>query len=134
MILTAGGDSESMALGDGVAVVEGVALVGCWIWVQSKRLPFGDWRRRSALISFICASVAVVFDLVLTGIMHWVAPGDVRANVYLGLFGAAILMTFLCLVVGLLGRGSPRIVALIWCFVLVCKIALTIMIALREAG
>lgn len=37
-------------------------------------------------------------------------------------------------ILSLLGRGSPRIVALIWCFVLGCQIALTIMIALREAG
>jgi hypothetical protein len=123
-----------MDLGDGVVVVEGMALVGCCVWVQSKRLSFEDWRRRAALTSFICASVAVVFDLVLAGIMHWVAPGGVREHVYLGLFGATILMTLLSLVLGLLGRGSPRIVALIWCFLLICHIALTIMIALREAG
>lgn len=66
-----------MELGDGVAIVEGVALGGCWIWVQSKRLSFVDWRREAALASFVCASAAVVSDLVLTGIMHWTAPGDV---------------------------------------------------------
>ena len=66
--------------------------------------------------------------------MHWTATGDVRGNVYLGFFGAAILLAFASLILGLLGRGSPRIVALIWCFVLGCQIALTIMIALREAG
>src|SRR5437868_3640835 len=93
--------------GDSVALIEAVALAGCWIWVQSRHLSYSDWKRKAALASFACVSVTAILYLLLTGVMHWIEKGNFRGNLYLGIFGVAILFALLSLVLGILGRGSP---------------------------
>jgi hypothetical protein len=77
----------STNVGDSVAFIEAVALAGCWIWVQSRKLSYSEWKRKAALASFACVSVTAILYLLLRGVMHWIEEGNFRGNLYLGIFG-----------------------------------------------
>ena len=121
-----------MDFGDVVAIVEAVALAGSWMWLQSKKLSYPGWKRKAALAALGCASLAVGLDLVLTGIMHWTGVEHVGENLYLGFFAAILIFSFLSAILSLLGRGSPRILALVWSLVLILQGAVTIAIGMSQ--
>jgi hypothetical protein len=111
---------------DATAIMECMALVGSWIWLRSKQFLYPDWRRKASLIAFWCVSLAVLLDLINTGILR--SFGIVRVvtwvgferypNRVLGLVVVIASLACLSLMFGLLGKGYPRMLALTWICVL----------------
>jgi hypothetical protein len=112
-----------MDAGDWFAIGEAVALTLTWVWVRSRKLSYPDRRRRASFVALLCATAAVGLDLVLTCIMHFVGPARVNPYLFLGFILAMGFFSMACLVFGLGGKGSPRIVALIWSAVLLAQSA-----------
>jgi ankyrin repeat protein len=118
----------AMDFRDGIAIVECAALAGSWIWLRAKKLSYSGWRRKASLAALGCVSLALFLDLINTTILrligiervvHWVSFGRF-GSLSRGLFAAIGTMGCLSLVLGLLGKGSPRILALAWfCFLLI---------------
>jgi hypothetical protein len=107
---------------EGIAIVECVALAASWIWLRTKKLLYSGWRRKASLAALGCVSLALFLDLINTAILrligverlvHWVSFGRF-GNLSRGLFAAIGTMACLSLVLGLLGKGSPRILAVTW--------------------
>jgi hypothetical protein len=120
----------ALNLRDGIAVAECVALAGSWIWLGDTQLSYPSWRRKASLTALGCVSIAVLLDLIHTGILrlvgieglaHWVGFERV-GSLFWGLFAMIATMACLSLFLGILGKGSPRILALTWfCFLLLPK-------------
>jgi hypothetical protein len=118
----------AMDFRDGIAIVECVALAGSWIWLRAKKLSYSGWRRKASLAALGCVSLALFFDLMNTTILrligiervvHWDSFGRF-GSLGRGLFAVIGTMACLSLVLGLLGKGSPSILALAWfCFLLI---------------
>jgi len=118
----------AMDFRDGIAIVEFVALAGSWIWLRAKKLSYSGWRRKASLAALGCVSLALFLDLISTAILrligiervvHWVSF-ERFGSLSRGLFAVIGTMACLSLVVGLLGKGSPRILALGWfCFLFI---------------
>ena len=118
----------AMNFWDGIAVAEIVALAGSWIWLRTKKLSYSSWRRKAALAALGCVSLAAFLDLANTGISRLIGIERVAyfyglervGSLASGLFAAIGTMACLSLILGLLGKGSPRILALTWfCFLLI---------------
>jgi hypothetical protein len=118
----------AMSFRDGIAILECVALAGSWIWLSHKQLSYSDWRRKASLTAFGCVSLAVLLDLINTGILRFVGIERVvlwvglerHGSLVWGLFAAIGTLGGLSLVLALLGRGSPKILAFAWlCFLLI---------------
>jgi hypothetical protein len=113
---------------DGIAIAECVALAGSWIWLSGKQLSYPGWRRKASLTAFWCVSFAALLDLIHSGILrlvgieglvHWVGFEGLGSLLW-GLLSVIATMACLSLILGLLGKGSPRILALAWfCFLLI---------------
>jgi ankyrin repeat protein len=113
---------------DGIAIVECVGLVSSWIWLRSKRLSYSGWRRKASLAALGSVSLALFLDSIdtiilrligLERVMHWIGFGRF-GSASRGLFVVTGTMACLSLFLGVLGRGSPRILALVWfCFLLI---------------
>lgn len=118
----------AMDFRDGIAIAECAALAGSWIWLHAKKLSYSGWRRKASLAALGCVSLALLLDLINTTILlligvervvHWVSFGRF-GSLSRGLFAVIGIMACLSLVLGLLGKGSPRILALTWfCFLLI---------------
>jgi hypothetical protein len=108
-----------------IALVAALALAGNWIWLKFKRLSYSGLRRKASLAAFVCVSLAVSLDLFRIGISYWweieryarnIHPDP---NLYLGLLIAIGILGCIALILGLLGKGSPRIFSFAWvCFLL----------------
>lgn len=118
----------AMDLGDGIAIVEGVALAGSWIWLRAKKLSYSGWRRKASLAAFGCATLGLFLDLINTDGLRWIGIERVVywvsferfGSLSRGLFALVGIMACLSLALALLGKGSPRILALTWfCFLLI---------------
>jgi hypothetical protein len=118
----------AMDIRDGIAILECVALAGSWIWLRAKKPSYSGWRRKASLAALGCVSLAVLLDLIHTGIsrlvgiertVDWLGFEQVW-SLYWGLFVVILTLACLSLILGLLGEGSPRILAMGWiCFLLI---------------
>jgi hypothetical protein len=111
--------------GDIIAISEGVLLAGTWAWVLRAKRAWSGWREKSALSGFLCATISVVCDMVLTVVMHF--RGD---NTFATLFIVAVVAGLLLgtagIVLGFLGKGTLKIPALVWSCVVLLSVAITV--------
>jgi hypothetical protein len=114
-----------MDAGDIIAISEGVLLAGTWAWVLRVKRVWSGWREKSALSGFLCATISVVCDMVLTVVMHF--RGD---NTFATLFIVAVVAGLLLgtagIVLGFLGKGTLKIPALVWSCVVLLSVAITV--------
>ena len=107
------------------AISEGVLLAGTWAWVLRAKRAWSGWREKSALSGFLCATISVVCDMVLTVVMHF--RGD---NTFATLFIVAVVAGLLLgtagIVLGFLGKGTLKIPALVWSCVVLLSVAITV--------
>jgi uncharacterized YccA/Bax inhibitor family protein len=116
----------NMDAGDIIAVSEGVLLSGTWTWVFRTKRNWVGWREKSALAGLLCASGAVVLDLILTVVMHFRGDSNLAAIIFLAAFLAGILLGTAGIVLGILSKGTPKIAALIWSSVVLATTGATI--------
>jgi hypothetical protein len=120
--------------GDFVAISEGVALAGTWFWVLRRKVDRIGMRRRLATYAFGTASMSVVFDLILTVILHFHQnPDDAVAGLaYVVLFPLGIVTALAGLVLGLVAKGVPRIAAIAWSLVMLATGAVTVFLIAKS--
>ncbi len=115
-----------MDAGDIIAIAEGVLLAGTWIWVFRVKRVWTGWREKSALIGFLCATIAVAADLVLTVVMHYRGESTFAALLFMITVIAALLLGTAGVVLGFLGKGTPKIAALIWSGLNLLSVGITV--------
>ncbi len=118
-----------MDAGDFVAIAEGVLLAATWAWALRERRPRTVGRQHSALWSLICASIAILSDIILTVVMHYRGETTLAAILFLNTLVASLLLGLAGIVLGILGRGTPRVAGLLWSCVTLCSIAASVLLA-----
>ena len=108
-----------------ISIVEIAALIGSWIWLRTRRLQYSGWRRKASVAALGCVSFTVLLDVMNSGVLHLILTDRVSRGVGLTLLAAVVPVVWatvttacLALVLGLAGRGTPRILALAWVCVL----------------
>lgn len=107
--------------------VLGVLMIGTWWWVLRQRVEYAGWRRTASLVGLALPTLALIIELLLAGILaHY---GSLRnldeaslrggwpafvGRALLGLSLATGLLSFGGLVLAVVGKGNPRIAAVIW--------------------
>jgi hypothetical protein len=112
--------------GDIIAISESVLLVGTWAWVLRVKRVWSGWREKSALSGFLCATIAVVFDVILTVEMHFRGDGNFAAILFVVAVVAGLLLGTAGIVLGFLGKGTPKVAALVWSCVVLLSVAITV--------
>ena len=117
-----------MDTGDYVALAEAVGLAGTWLWVLRRNVERQEIRRKLALYAFGAASLSIILDLILTVILHFHQnpDDDIAARAWLILFPSGALTALIGLVLGLIGKGTPRIAAVVWSLVMLISVAITV--------
>ena len=113
-------------IGDIIAISEGVLLVGTWAWVLRVKRVWSGWREKAALAGFLCATVSVVCDLVLTVVMHHRGDGTFAAILFMVAVVAGLLLGTAGIVLGFLGKGTPKVAALVWSSVVLLLVGITV--------
>jgi hypothetical protein len=112
--------------GDIIAISEVVLLAGTWAWVLRAKRVWSGWREKSALSGFVCATIAVVADLVLTVEMHYRGHDTFAATLFMVAVVAGLLLGTAGIVLGFFGKGNLKIPALVWSCVVLLSIAITV--------
>ncbi len=115
-----------MDAGDIIAISEGVLLAGTWAWVLRVKRASSGWREKSALAGFLCATISVVCDLVLTVVMHFRGNNPFAASLFVVALVAGLLLGTAGIVLGFLGKGTLKIPALVWSCVVLLSVAITV--------
>ena len=115
-----------MDAGDIIAITEGVLLAGTWAWAFRAKRVWSGWREKSALAGFLCATISVVCDLVLTAVMHFRGDNPFAANLFVVAVVAGLLLGTAGIVLGFLGKGTLKIPALVWSCVVLLSVAITV--------
>jgi hypothetical protein len=100
--------------GDIVVFSEGLLMAGTWAWVFRLKKSWTGWREKSALWGLICATLAIALDLALTVVMQVQADSNFAIQFLLVVFIAGIVLAVAGLTLGALGKGTPKLAALLW--------------------
>jgi hypothetical protein len=112
--------------GDIIAISEGILLAGTWAWVLRVKRAWSGWREKAALAGFLCATLSVVCDLVLTVVMHYRGDGTLAATLFMVAVVAGLLLGTAGVVLGFLGKGTPKVAALTWSGLVLLSVAITV--------
>jgi hypothetical protein len=120
-----------MDAGDIIAISEGVLLAGTWVWMLRVKRVWPGWREKAALAGFLCATIAVVADLVLTFVMHYRGESTFAAMLFVITVVAGLLLGTAGVVLGFLGKGTAKIAALTWSSLNLLSVAMTVVVTMR---
>jgi hypothetical protein len=115
-----------MDAGDIIAISEGVLLAGTWAWVLRVKRAWSGWREKAALAGFLCATISVGCDLVLTVVMHFRGDTPFAATLFVVAVVAGLLLGTAGIVLGFLGKGTLKTPALVWSCVVLLSVAVTV--------
>ncbi len=105
---------------DWISIAAAPALAGSWIWFISKKHFYPGFRSKASLAAFVCVSIAVALLLFQLGFLQWLGLGGLVRNVdrlrtpYVMDLAAVGILSSAALLLALLGKGSPRLLALLW--------------------
>ena len=79
----------------------------------------------------LCATIATIADLLLTVVMHYRGSSIFAAQFFIATVISGVVLGVAGIVLGgTLGRGTPRVAALLWSLVVLASIAFTVLQAL----
>lgn len=114
-----------MDIQDWISLLSVVALAASWIWLLSQHLSYSDWRQRATLVAFGCVSIALLLGAITSGFMHLILAGWISqrfGHMFLAVLRPTlwIAVSVACgaIILVLVGKGRPRILALAWLCVL----------------
>lgn len=112
-----------------IALSEGalaIFMAGTWWWVFHQQNVYVGWRRTASLVGLALPTVALVVELVLAAVVHF-RPLDAldaaslrggwsafAGRLWVWSLIATGLLSFCGLVLGILGKGNPRVAAVLW--------------------
>jgi hypothetical protein len=95
---------------DEIIILMSVLVIGTWIRLRPDRGTYPDWRAKAGLSALICSSTSAGIDLILRGLKHF---SSVNApEVYFRALEAMTLLALLGVLLGLFGKGRPRLAGL----------------------
>jgi hypothetical protein len=118
--------SQMIESSDIIAISEGVLLAGTWAWVLRVKRVWSGWREKAALSGFLCATISVVCNLVLTLVMHFRGDNPFAATLFVVAVVAGLLLGTAGIVLGFLGKGTLKVPALVWSCVVLLSVAITV--------
>ena len=77
-------------------------------------------------VGFVCATISVVCDLVLTVVMHFRGDNPFAATLFVVAVVAGLLLGTAGIVLSFLGKGALKIPALVWSCVVLLSVAITV--------
>ncbi len=106
-------------------VVLGAFMTATWWLVLSRHEVYVGWRRRASLFGLILPAVALAIEIVVSTTAHFYPlresdeagglPAVMAMFIAIGLIVVGLL-SLVGLVSALLGKGNPRIAAVVWSF------------------
>jgi len=120
--------AEIVDSGDIIAISEGLLLAGTWAWVLHVKRSWSGWREKSALWGLLCVSVAILADLILTLVTHFRGESTFTGAFFLATLMAGVLLGIAGFVLGILGKGTPRVASLVWSCVTLLSAAVTVLL------
>jgi len=117
--------------GDIFAIAGGVLLAGTWAWVLRVKHAWPGWREKSALAGFLCATIAVISYLLLTVVMHFRGDSTLAASLFVVAVVAGLLLGTAGIVLGFLGKGTPKTAALVWSCLVLISVAITVVATIK---
>lgn len=130
-----------------LAVSEGasaILIAGTWYWVLRQGSSYETWRTKASFAALILASIAVVVQLVLAMITQ-VRPLEAldstslrggwsafAGHLWLWSFFATGLLSFAGVALALLGKGTARIPAGVWSFVVLGLFVVSLVLAVNS--
>ena len=121
-----------MDASDIIAISEGVFLAGTWAWVLRVNRVWSGWREKAALSGFLCATISLVCDLILTVVMHFRGESTFAATLFVVAVVAGLLLGTAGIVLGFLGKGTLKIPALVWSCVVLLSVAVTVVATMKR--
>jgi hypothetical protein len=115
-----------------LAVLEGASsllIAATWYWVVRQGSSCGNWRTKASFLALIVASIAIVVQLLLAIVTQYrplealdsaslrSGGNALAAHLWLWSLFATGLLSFGGLALAVLGKGSARIPAGVWSFV-----------------
>jgi hypothetical protein len=112
--------------GDFIAVAEAFLLAGTWAWALRRKRVWVGWREKSALSALICATVAALADSMLILVLHSHSNSTSTGITFVIALVASLLLGMAGLVLGMLGKGIPRMAGTIWSAVTLLSVAVSV--------
>jgi len=100
-----------MNFADEIIILIAVLVGGTWIRLRPDRAGYADWRAKASFGALLCGSAAAGIALLLRGLRHF-APNT--TDLHFRALEAMTLLALLGILLGLMGKGSPRLAGLFW--------------------
>jgi len=114
-----------MDIQDWIPILSIMALAASWTWLLTQHLSYSDWRRRASLAAFGCVSIALLLGAITRAFMHLILTGWLShgfGHMFLAILRpvlwTAVSVAGGAIILALVGKGRPRILALAWLCVL----------------
>jgi hypothetical protein len=117
--------------GDIFAISQAVLLAGTWEWVLRVKHVWPGWREKSALAGFLCATIAVISDLLLIVVMHFRRDSTLASALFVVAVVAGLLLGTAGIMLGFLGKGIPKAAALVWSCLVLISVAITVVATIK---
>ena len=117
--------------GDIIAISQAVLLAGTWAWVLRIKHVWPGWREKSALAGFLCATIAVISDLLLIVVLHFRGDSTLASALFVVAVVAGLLLGTAGIVLGFLGKGIPKAAALVWSCLVLISVAITVVATMK---
>ena len=117
--------------GDIFSISGAVLLAGTWAWVLRVKHPWPGWREKSALAGFLCATIAVISDLLLIVVMHFRGDSTLASALFEVSVVVGLLLGTAGIVLGFLGKGTPKAPALVWSSLVLLSVAITVVATIK---
>ena len=124
---------EFLDSGDIFAISEGVLLGATWAWTLRVKREWHGWREKAALFGFVSASIAIFADLILTVVMHFRGESMFAGVLFLVTAVGGSLLGLAAMILGIVGKGTPRIAALAWSLVILGTAVATLFMIASQA-
>ena len=119
---------KMLAMSEGASIF---LIAVTWYWVSRQGVVYATWRNKASLLALVLVSIAAAVQLALAIFTHFHpleamdtaslngGGNAVAAHLWLWSFFATGLLSFVGLVLAILGKGNPRVPAGVWsCIVL----------------
>lgn len=121
-----------------------VLIAGTWYWLLRQGSSYENWRTKASFAALILASIAVVVQLMLAVVTQFrpleaLDSASLKggwnafvAHLWLWSFFATGLLSFGGLALAILGKGTARIPAGLWSFVVLALFFVNLVLAVNS--
>jgi hypothetical protein len=123
-------------ISDFLGIVDALALAATWLWVAREKTDYSGWRSKCALAGLMFGWASGVVLLAIFVQISMNINDETGSRIPMQAF-IIVLLSLVGLVLALIGKGGPRILALFWCgglFVILIFLLMLVATAFRSPG